>query len=229
LADVGNRILVVEDDESIGSALTRTLEGQGYDVTWTRGGTEGLATAERLSPALVLLDLGLPDADGVDVCRALRVRLPEAAILILTARHDEADVVVGLDAGANDYVTKPFRLAELLARVRSQLRQAAIDPDEVEVGDLVVDLGARRAIVGDVELVLRPREFDLLALLASEAGQALTRERIMREVWDEHWFGSTKTLDVHISSLRRKLAEGAGPNRPTITSLRNVGYRFELP
>jgi DNA-binding response OmpR family regulator len=176
----------------------------------------------------VLLDLGLPDLDGVEVCRRLRAQVPMTTIVILTARSDEIDVVLGLDAGADDYVTKPFRLAELLARVRAHLRRARPDDGErMKVGDLDVDVAARRASLGAHDLELRAKEFDLLALLVGEAGRVLTRERIMAEVWDEHWYGSTKTLDMHISSLRRKLGDGGGA--PRITTLRGVGYRLEAP
>jgi DNA-binding response OmpR family regulator len=224
---VDARVLVVEDDEAIGAPLARTLEAQGYVVDWAHDGNEAVLAAKRCPPRLVILDLGLPDVDGVDVCRALRSSLPDAGIVILTARHDEVDVVVGLEAGANDYVTKPFRLAELLARLRVQLRDDATDAVELRTGDLLVDLGARRAFVGEVEVELRPREFDLLALLASEPGRVFTRERIMSEVWDEHWFGSTKTLDVHISALRRKLTRNPSARRPVITGLRGVGYRLD--
>ena len=152
-------------------------------------------------------------------------------ILVLTARDEEIDVVVGLDAGANDYVTKPFRLAEFLARVRAHLRrpEPASSSSEIVIGDLKMDVDARRAWVGEQELTLRPREFDVLALLASEVGRAVTRERIMDECWDEHWYGSTKTLDVHISQLRSKLGQCAGPERPTIAVLRRVGYRLDAP
>ncbi len=156
---------------------------------------------------------------------------PSVSILVLTARDEEIDVVVGLDAGANDYVTKPFRLAEFLARVRAHLRrpEQSSSSSEIVIGDLKVDVDARRAWVGEQELTLRPREFDVLALLASEAGRAVTRERIMDECWDEHWYGSTKTLDVHISQLRSKLAQCAGTERPTIAVLRRVGYRLDAP
>lgn len=223
------RLLLVEDDPAIGRALTGALEAEGYDVSWARTGTDGLDLARRVEPELVLLDLGLPDLDGVEVCRTLRSQSPDTAIVMLTARRDEIDVVLGLDAGANDYVTKPFRLAELLARVRAHLRGVQIESERVVVGDLTVDTASRRAFTGEHELDLRPREFDLLALLAREAGRAIARERIMTELWDAHYFGSTKTLDVHISSLRRKLETGAGPDRPVITSLPRVGYRLDLP
>ena len=216
-------VLLVEDDEAIASGLVRVLESQGYRVRrLARGGT---AIAEATPDiGLVILDLGLPDVDGIDVCRALRAARPELAILIFTARDQELDVVAGLDAGADDYLVKPFRLSELLARVRAHLRRSAA-PDEaappLHAGALTVDVAARRAWLGERELGLRPNEFDLLALLASEAGAAVTRERIMAEVWDINWHGSTKTLDMHVLSLRQKL----GPK--TITTLRGVGYRLE--
>jgi DNA-binding response OmpR family regulator len=150
--------------------------------------------------------------------------------VILTARTEEIDVVVGLDAGADDYLGKPFRLAELLARLRAHLRRAEIAPASddgpVTVGDVSVDARARRAWVGDRELELRPKEFDLLAYLVAQPGAAATRERIMADVWDEHWWGSTKTLDIHISALRRKLGERTGETSRIVT-LRGVGYRFE--
>lgn len=227
------RILVVEDDESIGRALIGALESQGYTTELVTTGARALDASAAEIPTLVLLDLGLPDLDGIEVCRRLRSAHEDLPIIILTARHAEIDVVLGLDAGADDYVTKPFRLVELLARVRAHLRRpSGIEiPARLTVGDITVDRDARRAWASDRELDLRAKEFDLLAFLIAEAGNALTRERIMSEVWDEHWFGSTKTLDMHISALRRKFgesgAEEAGPGR--ITTLRGVGYRLELP
>jgi DNA-binding response OmpR family regulator len=224
------QVLVVEDDATIGRSLEQALRAQGYLVTLAADGVSARRAFACVVPDLVVLDLGLPDIDGVDLCRELRASAPAVSILVLTARQEEIDVVIGLDAGANDYVTKPFRLAELLARVRVHLRRpnAQVLLRSV-VGDLEMDIDARRAWAGDRELALRPREFDLLALLASEAGRAVTRERIMDECWDEHWHRSTRTLDVHISQLRAKLAEGAGPQRPTIAVLRRVGYRLDAP
>ena len=219
-------ILVVEDDEAIASGLTRVLDSQGFPVTRVDRGRPALAAAKQ-DVALVILDLGLPDADGIDVCRRLRAARPELAILILTARDRELDVVAGLDAGADDYLVKPFRLAELLARVRAHMRRAAAastdrDEEPLKAGELTLDQAARRAWRDGDELTLRPREFDLLALLIANAGRAVTRERIMQEVWDTEWLGSTKTLDTHILSLRQKL----GPE--AITTLRGVGYRLEV-
>ena len=173
---------------------------------------------------LVLLDLTLPDMDGLDVCRALRTRNPTLAIVMLTARAEEVDLVVGFDAGADDYITKPFGLAELLARVRARLRLTT--PAVVTAQDVRIDPAAHRAWRGATELDLSPKEFDLLLLLVTEAGRVVPRTRIMREVWDEHWYGPTRTLDMHISFLRRKL--GDDPASPTlISTVRGVGFRFE--
>jgi DNA-binding response OmpR family regulator len=227
---------VVEDDASIGRALTGALRAQGLEVLWATTGADALELATNARAQLVLLDLGLPDLDGVEVCRRIRRADAHVPIVILTARHSEVDVVLGLDAGGDDYVTKPFRLAELLARVRAHLRRSTAAPTAtpmapLTVGDVALDRDARRVRVGGDEIELRAREFDLLAFLMEHAGTAVTRERIMSEVWDEHWFGPTKTLDMHISALRRKLGETVGdeatPSR--ITTLRGVGYRFELP
>jgi DNA-binding response OmpR family regulator len=216
-------VLLVEDDEAIASGLIRVLEGQGHSVRRLPRGGPAIAHAGP-DIGLVILDLGLPDVDGIDVCRQLRDARPDVSILILTARDQELDVVAGLDAGADDYIVKPFRLSELLARVRAHLRRSELVQSEagpLRVGTLRVDPQARRAWSGEEELTLRPKEFDLLALLVSEAGNAVPRERIMAEVWDMNWHGSTKTLDMHVLSLRQKL----GPE--AITTLRGVGYRLE--
>ena len=178
----------------------------------------------------MLLDLGLPDIDGLEVCRKIARDRRHAPDPDAHRRQEEIDVVVGLDAGAVDYVTKPFRLAELLARIRAQLRRPDVnnEPAQLAVGDLVVDRASRRVWVDGDEVELRAKEFDLLAVLVAQVGNVVTREDLMSEVWDEHWFGSTKTLDVHIAALRRKL--GDGPESPSrITTLRGVGYRFESP
>jgi len=216
-------ILLVEDDEAIASGLVRVLGAQGYAVRHlARGRPAPAAAGPEIS--LVLLDLGLPDTDGLEVCRRLRRARPELAIVMLTARDRELDIVAGLDAGADDYLVKPFRLAELLARLRANLRRATpSDAPEtpLRAGPLTVDRAARRAWRGEAELELRPREFDLLALLVAEAGRVVTRARIMRDVWDTDWLGSTKTLDTHILALRHKV--GAD----TISTLRGIGYRLE--
>jgi DNA-binding response OmpR family regulator len=216
-------VLLVEDDNAIASGLTRVLDAQGYAVRrLARGGPAVTECGPDIG--LVILDLGLPDVDGIDVCRRLRTARPDVAILILTARGQELDVVAGLDAGADDYMVKPFRLSELLARVRASLRRAGAAPEAEEAlraRDVVVDLGARRAWRGDEELALRPKQLELLALLVANAGRAVTRERIMYDVWGTSWTGSTKTLDTHILSLRQHVGHDA------ITTLRGVGYRLE--
>jgi DNA-binding response OmpR family regulator len=222
---VGQRLLLVEDDRAISEPLQRALERDGYDVRLAETAASALSDVESL-PDLVILDLGLPDADGLEVCRRIRGVHPTLPVLMLTARAEEIDAVVGLDAGADDYVTKPFRVAELLARVRARLRNVATVTAPVHVQDVTVDEAAHRVLLGADELDLTPKEFALLALLAREAGRVVTRDRIMREVWDEHWYGSTRTLDMHISWLRRKL--GDDPNHPRlITTVRGVGFRFE--
>jgi DNA-binding response OmpR family regulator len=218
-------ILVVEDDEAIAAGLVRVLEGQGYGVRLLGQGA-GAVLAAQAPVGLVILDLGLPDVDGMDVCRRLRAARPDLAILILTARDHELDIVAGLDAGADDYLVKPFRLSELLARIRSHLRRTsgsdAEDEPPLEVGALRVDRSARRAWLGTEELTMRPKEFQLLALFATNPGVALTRARIMDAVWETNWLGSTKTLDTHVLALRNKLGAEA------IATLRGVGYRFDL-
>ncbi len=223
----GEKILVVEDDELIAASLVRALTAHGYEAQRAANGADALSMFAPFD--LVVLDLGLPDMDGVEVCKAIRAVDPILPIVMLTARQDEIDVVIGLDAGAVDYMTKPFGLAEFLARLRAQLRRTDSNTaSSIEVGDVIVDPASRRAWHGGVEMELRAKEFDLLVLLTSEAGRAIARDRIMTEVWDEHWFGSTKTLDVHLASLRRKLGEEPG-QQSRISTLRGIGYRFELP
>jgi DNA-binding response OmpR family regulator len=217
-------ILIVEDDAVIGSELLKALSMSDYDASLATTGRAGLADALTHPPDLILLDLGLPDIEGVELCRWLRTDLPDTVIVVLTARTEESEVVVALDAGADDYLTKPFRLTELVARLRAHLRRRGAAPDDrvLAVGDVRVDLPARRVHAGEAEVLLRPKEFDLLAALVTRAGEVVTRERLMDEVWDQNWFGPTKTLDVHVSTLRRKLGAYAH-----ITTLRGRGYRYE--
>jgi DNA-binding response OmpR family regulator len=226
-------LLVVEDDETIGAALTSGLRSHGHTVSWQRTARGALDAAAGRVFDLVLLDLGLPDLDGVEACRRLRLAQPTAVLVILTARQEEIDVVVGLEAGADDYLTKPFRFGELLARVRAHLRRSAAPPSAgttaFTVGELVVDTAARRVTLAGAEVPLRAKEFDLLARLAAVAGDAVSRENLMADVWDAHWHGSTKTLDVHVAALRRKLATAAGSRvAPEIVTLRGHGYRLEI-
>ncbi len=197
-------------------------------MDWARSVAEAQALVGE--PELLLLDLGLPDGDGLDLCRSLSSMHPRMRTIMLTARAGEIDVVLGLDAGAVDYVGKPFRLAELLARVRAQLRDRTLTDDaaldRVVVGELVIEPGPRRVSLAGREIDLRPKEFDLLVRLAAAAGSVVHRQVLMTDVWDKHWFGDTKTLDVHIAALRRRLGEA--PSEPSrITTVRGVGYRLE--
>ncbi|MEY9874580.1 DNA-binding response OmpR family regulator [Streptacidiphilus sp. MAP12-33] len=196
-------VLVVEDDQGIADSLVRGLTRAGYAVR--RAGTGAEALAARPTPDVVLLDLGLPDLDGVEVCRRLR-RQSDAAIIVVTARGEEADRVAALDEGADDYLVKPFGLAELLARLRAVLRRTRPSGGEPVVhGPLTVDPRTQRVTVGGQEIALTPKEFDILRVLATDPGRVVTRQEILERAWDAHWYGPTKVLDVHIAALRRKL------------------------
>lgn len=226
------RLLLVEDDSAIAEPLSRALGREGYSVTRASRGMDAVSIAADPEPVdVVILDLGLPDIDGLEVARRMRKGGLECPILILTARADEVDAVVGLDAGADDYVTKPFRLGELQARIRALLRRAqtaeeAHASEEFDVNGVSLDVSARRAYADGEELTLSAKEYDLLTVLVREAGSVVTRDDLMREVWGAEWWGSTKTLDMHISWLRRKLGDDASkPKR--ITTVRGVGFRFE--
>jgi DNA-binding response OmpR family regulator len=216
------RILVVEDDDAIAEPLVKGLAHEGFDVE--RVATGGAALdREALASDLVLLDLGLPDIDGYEVCRALRKR-SDVPIIVITARGDEVDRVVGLELGADDYVVKPFGFRELTARIRAVARRAggrASEPAVVRVGALEVDVRGHRVTVDGRAVELTAKEFDLLALLASDPGAVRTRTEILEEVWDPHWYGPTKTLDVHMASLRKKLGDPG-----LIETVRGVGFRL---
>jgi DNA-binding response OmpR family regulator len=217
-------VLLAEDDVSISDPLARALRREGYEVEVK---TEGAAVLQRVLSGgvdLVVLDLGLPTMDGLEVCRRMRAEGRSVPVLVLTARAEEVDLVVGLDAGADDYVTKPFRLAELLARVRALLRRGA--PEVPDVNGVRINAESRRAWLGDEELSLTAKEFDLLLALVLGAGKVLTREQLMRDVWGMSRGASSKTLDMHVSWLRRKLGDDAASPR-LITTIRGLGFRFE--
>lgn len=231
-------VLVVEDDPTIGFSLQFALGAADYQVSWEKTGFAAIEHARTTQPDLVLLDLGLLDVDGLTVCRELRMLLPMSVIVVLTARREQIDIVSGLESGADDYLIKPFSLVEILARVRAHLRRSGkADSDtgeQIVIGALTIDESARRATLGGDEIMLRAREFDLLLRLARHPGAAVSRETLMAEVWDTNWFGSTKTLDVHVASLRRRLrevsnAQGPAISAPTpdITTLRGHGYRLD--
>ncbi len=213
-------VLLVEDDSAIAEPLTRALRGERHDVEAVAEGEEGAARAMAGAHDLVILDLGLPGPDGLEVCRRIRSARPAVPILILTARAEESDAVAGLDAGADDYQTKPFRLAELMARVRALLRRSA--PGWRRPGACASTPPPDGRGWEMRSCNLSPKEFELLALLVAEADQVVRRERIMAEVWDANWYGSTKTLDVHVSSLRRKLGDNLERPRLLVT-VRGVG------
>ncbi len=224
------RILVVEDEESISQPFAEALRRANFEavVTGTAAGALELTESER--PDLVMLDLILPDGDGRDVCRELR-RRSDVPIMMLTARGTEMDKIVGLELGADDYVVKPFSAAEVISRIRAVLRRSRpreSDEQPLRVGGLVLDPAARIVRLDDERLDLSRKEFDLLAALMRSAGRVVKREDLMAEVWDSNWFGSTKTLDVHVGWLRRKL--GDSPADPGyIETVRGVGFRFAAP
>ena len=203
------KVLLAEDDPAISEPLARALRREGYDVDVCTDGEAALREA-LLQPDLLVLDLGLPRMDGLEVCRRLRAEGSSVPVLVLTARADEVDTVVGLDAGADDYVTKPIRLAELLARARDLLRRGIAEPPTTGQVDIRVDTESRRVFLHDEEIQLTAKEYELLRVLARSQGKVISREQLMREVWETAWYGSTKTLDMHISVLRRKLGGAVG-------------------
>lgn len=221
------KVLLVEDDPAIAEPLARALTREGYEVDSYSTGQAAIDNSA--DSDLIVLDLGLPDMDGLDVARSVRSNGMMTPILVLTARADEVDLVVGLDAGADDYVTKPFRLAELLARVRALLRRAGgelTDEEELVAQDVRIDVSAHRAFQGSRELQLTAKEFELLRVLVRDVGSVVGRDTLMREVWGSDPSGSTKTLDMHVSWLRRKLGDDANDPR-YITTVRGMGFRFE--
>lgn len=219
------KVLLVEDDQSIAEVVRRGLGDAGFEVVHVASGGEALA-ADGFD--FVLLDLGLPDIDGLDVCKGLRAK-SQVPVIILTARSDELDRVVGLELGADDYVVKPFGMRELIARIRAVLRrggvaEAGVVDSGITVGNLTIDDRTRTATLGGAELVLTPKEFDLLAYLAAEPGVVHRRHDILEHVWDTEWYGPTKTLDAHVAALRKKLG-----NQDWIEAVRGVGFRLRVP
>ena len=231
--NVGVDVLLVEDDPSIASSLCDSLRGAGYGVTHV---STGQAAVDAVPGDLVLLDLGLPDMDGYDVCRRIRAT-SQVPIIVITARGEELDRVLGLELGADDYVVKPFGFRELLARMRAVTRRAAAPPivggsngpdDPIVAGPLRIDRRRHRAVLGEgdeaVELALTPKEFELLTFLAEDVGAVRTRTDIVEHVWDANWFGPTKTVDAHVAGIRRKLGDSRW-----IEAVRGVGFRLEIP
>ena len=223
MAHAKRTILLVEDEELITTPLAEALERDGFLAEIAHTVADGLTKGRTVRPDLVLLDIGLPDGSGLDVCRELRAS-SSVPIIILSARGEEADRVVGLELGADDYVVKPFSAREVIARIRAVLRRsstpAGAGDGPIEIGGVRLDQSKRTATLNGAPVELARKEFDLLALLMREAGAVVTRERLIDEVWDVNWFGSTKTLDVHISTLRKKLEPGL------IHTARGVGFRF---
>jgi two-component system response regulator RegX3 len=217
------RVLIVEDEDAIAEPLAAGLRREGHEVSRVACGQAALEAPE---PDFVLLDLRLPDVDGYEVCRALRAR-SGVPIIMVTARGEEVDRVVGLELGADDYIVKPFGFRELMARMRAVTRRAEGKQDGrrlLRAGELEVDLRGRSALLGGRALTLTPKEFDLLALLASDAGAVFDRQRILQEVWGTSWQGAGKTIDVHVASLRKKLGDSGW-----IETLRGVGLRLQPP
>jgi DNA-binding response OmpR family regulator len=224
---MGHRVLVVEDEADIAFPLVRTLEREGYEVSWVESGQQALDSLAG-APEVVILDLGLPDIDGLEVCRRARETGFEGAIMIVTARAGELDRVVGLDYGADDYLAKPFGLAELQARVRALLRRTSSNGrggEPAQDDGLRIDVDARRVFAGADEVLLTGKEFEVLNILAANRDKVVSRSRLMADVWDENWYGSTKTLDVTIGRLRQKLESVGVTDR--VVAVRGVGFRLE--
>ena len=224
------KILIIEDEENILEAVKYTLTQEGYDVFTSVDGEDGLEKAQEIKPDLVLLDVMLPKMDGFEVCRILRKDL-EMPVFMISAKAEEIDRVVGLEMGADDYITKPFSMRELVVRVRNSLRRAALNPqvDELEIlkfGELEIHLTSHMAIVSGEEVSMKPKEFDLLYLLASNKGKAFTRDQILQRLWDREYIGDVRTVDVHVRWIREKIE--VNPSRPEkLVTIRGVGYRFD--
>ncbi|TXH42280.1 MAG: response regulator transcription factor [Actinobacteria bacterium] len=220
------RVILAEDDEAISEAVAKALRRDGHEVAVVATGTSALEVASAGVGDLLVLDLGLPGLDGLEVIRSLREQGSKLPIIVVTARTSDLDFVVGLDAGADDYMAKPFRTDVLLARVRALVRRGS-SPATIRVGELVIESAARRVRIGDDEVNLTPKEYDVLLLLSQNVGRVMSREQIMKEIWRGEWYGGSKTLDMHVSGLRRKLADVGQGREPTIGTVRGVGFRLE--
>lgn len=226
-------VLIVEDEENLLEALRYNLEREGYQVHTAIDGELGLENARGSQPDLIILDVMLPVLDGFEVCRILR-RETDVPILMLTAKGEEIDRVVGLELGADDYVVKPFSIRELVARVRAMLRRSRLGSDRLtgdnaenlKSDDLEIDLVSHTARIGEMALVLKPREFELLALLVANKKRAFTRDQVLDRLWGKDYYGDSRTVDVHVRWLRGKIEEDPG-NPKRIVTVRGVGYRFE--
>lgn len=224
---MAEKILLVDDEPTLLETLALNLRASGYEVVTASDGAAALETARTEEPDLIVLDLMMPELDGLTVCRSLR-QVSETPILVLTARTGELDKIVGLESGADDYMTKPFSLGELQARLRALLRRAGPRrlSDELKSGDLVLNLVSRRAYLADKELVLSPKEFSVLAELMRHQGAVLSRDLLLTRVWGYDFFGDSRTVDVHIRWLREKIEPN--PSQPVrLTTVRGIGYRFE--
>lgn len=234
---MAEKILIVEDEASLRESLEYSLTHQGYEVKTASDGVQGVETARREHPDLILLDIMLPGMDGFEVCRVLRKEM-DTPILMLTAREDEIDRVVGLEIGADDYITKPFSLRELLARIKARLRVSHLiqerktpetlteEPEELVFSNLVINLKRHEVLLDHSPLNLKPREYDLLAYLANHQGRVISREALLEQVWGWDYTGDSRTVDVHIRWLREKIEQD--PQSPErIVTVRGTGYRFE--
>ena len=225
------RVLIVEDDDAIATPSRKASFGKVSRWIASRPGHDAVERASAVSFDVVLLDLGLPDRDGFDVCRELRAR-SDVPIIVVTARSEEVDRVVGLELGADDYIVKPFGFRELVARIRAVARRRGPRPEPASpdrssataLGALRVDRRTRRVLLDGADIALTPKEFDLLAFLAEDPGAVCARQHVLEEVWDPHWYGPTKTLDVHVASLRKKLGDPGW-----IETVRGVGFRLRVP
>ena len=216
------KVLLVEDDEAIATPLVRALEREKHEVTLVDDGRKVISLAPEAD--VIILDLGLPGKDGLDVCREIRAAEADVPIVMLSARAEEIDLIIGLDAGADDYVTKPFRTSELMARVRAALRRTSASTS-LAVGDVVVDAGTREASYAGEVLPLTPKEFDLLMAMMMQAPKVISRDQLLKNVWQTDWLGASKTIDMHISTLRRKLSDAGAP-KELIATVRGSGFRI---